>query len=141
MNHPERAVPESVCMTESNHRGKRRARAVVFVAALAGVAACGPGGTVPGACSANEPTSCPSPAPSYTADVAPIVTRRCRPCHTAGGSEETAALDTYEQARARREEIMVRVKSCLMPPADQPQLTDAERTALLGWLDCGAAND
>jgi uncharacterized membrane protein len=42
---------------------------------------------------------------------------------------------------ARRDEILVRVRSCLMPPADQPQPTDAERAALLAWLVCGAAND
>lgn len=84
---------------------------------------------------------CPSPAPGYAADVEPIITRRCRPCHTAGGVEATAPLDTYQQVHARRAEIQVRVSACLMPPANQPQPSDAERAALLGWLVCGAAND
>src|SRR5262245_4157064 len=116
-------------------------RAILGVVAVLWVAGCGPGTGAAGNCPQDTPASCPGPAPAYTSQVAPVMMRRCRPCHTAGGVEATAPFDTYDQVHARRAEILGRLKTCLMPPADQPQLTAEERAAVLGWLVCGAQND
>ena len=116
----------------------------LVAAILAAVAVAGTGcGSAPvgQGCRRAAPPTCPSPAPGYAANVAPLVTRLCRPCHTQGGVESTAALDSYEQVRARGADIQVRLESCLMPPADQPQPTVAEGATLLTWLVCGAQND
>lgn len=63
---------------------------------------------------APEPTS---PAPTYGADVAPLLARSCLPCHA--GAEEAAgapALDTLEEARRHGEAMVFAVDGGLMPP-------------------------
>jgi uncharacterized membrane protein len=82
--------------------------------------------------------TCPSPAPTYSVDVAPIIERRCLQCHAPGGQQAVVPFQTYDQVQARSAGIKVWLGSCLMPPADQPQPTLEERRAVLGWIACGA---
>jgi hypothetical protein len=127
----------------------RFSRAATLITALGvGLAAgstigCGPDkppGTVD-SCPNDVPRDCPSPAPTYAATVAPILLERCRGCHTAGGLESSRAFDSYDQVMALRVGILFQVSECLMPPANQPQPTAAERQSIMGWVVCGAMND
>lgn len=89
-------------------------------------------------CPNDLPKECPTPAPSYDADVAPIVAKHCFPCHAPGGEEEQRPLDTYEHVYARRSSVLTQVYSCSMPPSGQAVPSSAERAVLLAWLVCGA---
>jgi hypothetical protein len=92
-----------------------------------------------GACPNDLPDECPAPAPSYDAAVAPILARRCAPCHFPGGVEVQAHdFSTYEQVHAQAGTILGQIHACLMPPADAGQPTAEERLTLEGWLVCGA---
>ncbi len=78
--------------------------------------------------------------PSYQGQVAGILQSRCLICHSAGGVG-TPRLDSYA-AQHRNELLMLsQVAGCRMPSPDAGQLTDAERTALLAWLACGAPDN
>ncbi|MFO0591024.1 MAG: hypothetical protein U0441_26000 [Polyangiaceae bacterium] len=94
-----------------------------------------------GACPNDLPESCPSPEPLYTSEVAAVIKSRCLTCHTAGGQAATTPLGDYADVYARRTTVLTRVYACKMPPPDAPQLTEEERTTLLGWLVCGAEDN
>ncbi len=119
--------------------------ACAALAALAsvGTPGCGGGGNPPpvNSCPNDVPATCPLPAPSYSADVAPVVATRCTGCHTANGIEAIHPLDTYAQAQAQGIRILSQVHACLMPPADQPQLTPTERQSILAWVVCGSPDN
>jgi hypothetical protein len=91
---------------------------------------------LPANCPNDLPMSCPSPTPSYANDVAPIISRRCLQCHSAGGQEAVRPLDSYAGVTAQSD-LLDMVYSCRMPPPGEPAPTTAERTTLLGWLVCG----
>jgi mono/diheme cytochrome c family protein len=121
-------------------------QAIAFFAAVvtAGPMIGGCGDNVSGIgalCPKDPPTDCPSPAPRYTAHVAPVIQTRCAQCHTPGGIQEFVPFQTYEQVQLWQVGIKVVLESCLMPPADQPQPTSEEWSAMLGWIACGAMND
>lgn len=91
-------------------------------------------------CPSDLPASCPaSGAPSYQNDVAPILAARCVSCHSAGGIEANAPLDTYTAVYDRRGPVLDQVYACKMPQGTP--LSPAERQALLTWLVCGAPNN
>jgi len=109
-----------------------------LVAALgAALLACG-GPRTSGNCPNDLPASCPSPAPSYQAKVAPIINLRCVTCHSPGGQEASRPLQTYSQVYSERSAVLNQVYSCNMPPGSAAEPTEQEREALLGWLVCGA---
>lgn len=123
----------------------RAAHLVIAIAvALAAAAACSPadGGPQPTSCPSDLPASCPMPTPSYKDDVAPIVARRCSPCHFPGGIEAaTHDFSTYAGIAAQRSSVLDQVYSCRMPQAGAPPLGAAERATLLGWLVCKAPDN
>lgn len=86
-------------------------------------------------------TTCPTTAPSYATDVAPLMTKYCTGCHSASGSEPGKPLDTYSAVSALSSDVQREVEDCGMPPASDAQPTDAERQIILGWLACGGADN
>ena len=89
-------------------------------------------------CPNDLPGACPSPAPSYQSDVAPVIMQKCVSCHSPGGQSSDRPLQTYAEVFALRTSVLTQVYGCLMPPVGSPQLTPSERAAILGWLVCGA---
>ncbi|MFO0758448.1 MAG: hypothetical protein U0359_18290 [Byssovorax sp.] len=115
----------------------------IFAALLA--AACsnqvGSGSAAATACSPAVPASCPSSAPSYQSDVAPLLETYCTSCHSAGGSEPSKLLDSYASAAKWSSDVESEIASCGMPPSGEAQPTDAEREVILTWIVCGANNN
>lgn len=119
---------------------RRRIPALLAIAVtILASGGCGPAPSK--TCPNDVPAACPDGAPSYAAQVAPLLARRCGACHTAGGVSATHAFDSYEQVHAQRTGILVQLHACLMPPADQPQATADERQTIFAWLVCGAQNN
>jgi hypothetical protein len=118
-------------------RGMRSTHLAPIALALVAVVGCF--GQSPD-CPTDLPQSCPaSGAPSYQSDVAPILAARCVSCHSAGGIEANAPLDTYAAVYARRGPVLDQVYACKMPQ-DAP-LSPADRQTLLTWLVCDAPNN
>ena len=89
--------------------------------------------------SAGVCTPCAS-APSYKTEIAPILNNACVICH---GPDGTAGQDenTYADVQERFASMLSFVNSCMMPPLNGPQLTDAQRVALTAWMRCGAPDN
>jgi hypothetical protein len=91
-------------------------------------------------CPDDLPEECPSPAPTWSADVAPIVARTCATCHD--GAIQSPILQDRDTIFASRGPVLDQVYACLMPPPTSGlALDDDERAAFLGWLVCGAPDD
>jgi len=87
--------------------------------------------------------------PTYERDVAPLFARHCTSCHSAGGIAPFA-LDRFEDAVARKDEIAIAVLKRTMPPfgvdnsgacntyRDARWLSDAERGMIEKWVEGGA---
>jgi len=89
--------------------------------------------------SAPELASCPSPPPSYRADVVPVLRQKCFACHAGDGDEvEDHDFSSFAKVRAQRASIEGKVRARAMPPSGRQQLTDPERQTLLWWLSCHA---
>jgi uncharacterized membrane protein len=89
--------------------------------------------------SRSEVVACPSPPPSYRADVVPVLRERCFACHAGNGEEvDDHDFSTFEKVHAQRGDIEGKVRARAMPPAGRQQLTEPERRTLLSWLDCRA---
>jgi hypothetical protein len=102
--------------------------------------ACGDDGpqarVAPVTCAATAPTSCPDPPPRY-ADVAPVVAKRCVPCHF-GLENGPWPLVTYGEIVDWADVIRGDLLSCSMPPPDGGvTLEEPERQVILAWLRCG----
>jgi hypothetical protein len=127
----------------------RSAITLAAVVSLAAIGACTGGdsssssasSSTGGACPEDLPAACPSPAPSYAKDVAPVIQASCTPCHAPGGKQATRLLTTYDGAHANRSPMLNQIHACRMPPRDAPPLTPEGRAILLAWLVCGAPND
>ena len=88
-----------------------------------------------------------SSAPTFTADVAPILYKNCTTCHRTGGLGPFSLIE-YDSAKKKVDEIHDAVSSGYMPPwhADAPhgtfvndrRLSDADKQTLIRWLDAGA---
>jgi hypothetical protein len=112
---------------------------VVATLALTGVlAGCGGHAT---SCPDQIPT-CPSPPPSFVAEVSPIVQSVCVPCHGPGGIEASRPYLTYEDMKAFGpfSTMYSQVLGCTMPMAPQ-QFMSSERERLLEWFACGEPDD
>jgi uncharacterized membrane protein len=93
-------------------------------------------------CLKDLPASCPTPVPSYSATVSGIIGQSCvSGCHTTGGVAQDRLLDTYQEVYSQRSAVLNQAYECFMPPAGSPPLTPEQRTALFGWLVCGAPNN
>jgi uncharacterized membrane protein len=121
-----------------------RARGALLAASLAVAAqalGCGGPDPVPG-CPNDRPQTCPSPAPSFTAEVNSIIQSRCATCHLPGGlGGARVFLQTYDQIFAQRVPVLNQVSACRMPLVGAPPLTTEERQTLMAWLVCGALNN
>jgi hypothetical protein len=109
---------------------------------LAGLVAlgCGSGVEAP-ACTVVLPKQCPTPAPSYATDVAPIFQGICNNCHSPGKQTGTIPFNNYVQIYARRTTVLDQVYRCKMPPVDGTPATPAEVQTLLTWLICDAPDN
>lgn len=85
--------------------------------------------------------ACPSTPPSYASEIEPIVQTHCAVCHFPGTSIAPTDLSTYDQVRRQGGTALSEIQSCLMPPPDAGQLSEADRTAFVEWLRCGAPNN
>ena len=84
---------------------------------------------------------------TYSRDVAPIVQRKCQPCHRPG-QEAPFSLRDSDDARRRAEGIAEVVRERRMPPwhadprhgrfANDRSLSSRERATLLAWVERGA---
>lgn len=101
------------------------------------------GTSEPTACTPGLPESsaCPSSAPSYTDEIAPLVDERCGGCHYSGNRNSKQVLETYEDLHASVSLIEKEVYRCEMPPEGEPGLSAAERQRFLQWLVCGAPDN
>jgi hypothetical protein len=80
--------------------------------------------------------------PSYDANIAPLVTSVCLPCHAAGGVASDRDLTTYANIQKIESTVLSQVYGCLMPPLDAgTAITASQRTELLQWLVCGSPNN
>jgi hypothetical protein len=99
---------------------------------------------------------CSSPpedqTPTWSKDVAPLVSARCTGCHTQGGIAPFA-LTSYDAAKKYAPAMVAQVQAGLMPPwhaaetdackprlpfAHDPRLSAAEKTLLERWATAGA---
>lgn len=110
-------------------------------AAILALLVCGCSGSDGGACPSDLPAACPTPVPSYQADIAPLIAVRCGPCHAAGGQAVDRPLMSYAAVYGSRSLVLNQVYGCVMPPAGAAGLQASERAALLGWLVCHAPNN
>jgi hypothetical protein len=118
-------------------------RAFVLLAALS-VEACGAANAAAnahqvGTCPNDLPPTCPTPIPSYSKDVAPLISAKCLPCH-GPMNPSYGPLYEYAQVVGQRTQVLDQVYVCLMPPPPAA-LTEAERQTLLGWLVCASPNN
>jgi len=104
-------------------------------------AACGPSTEHPAVCPDDMLTACPSPAPRFAADAAPILRAHCVKCHAPGGVEPERPFQTYDQIAPMAGEINLQLQTCQMPPPPEAPLSPAERRTLFGWIVCGALDD
>jgi hypothetical protein len=90
------------------------------------------------ACTITAPTACPDPAPRY-AEVAPIIGQHCAsPCHW-GAPGGPWPLTDYPHVADWQDVVRDDLLDCSMPPPEaNSTITDAERTAILVWIRCGA---
>jgi hypothetical protein len=86
--------------------------------------------------------SCPdADVPSYSMTIAPILQRTCiLSCHSPDGSAGFAE-NTYSAVSSQAGDMLSQVAQCFMPPSGGPVMSDAERIALTGWLECGAPDN
>jgi hypothetical protein len=91
-------------------------------------------------CPNDLPAACPSPQPSYSSQVAPVIQNYCLKCHS-GAGPGIGDFRTYPSVFANRQAILTQFYSCRMPPQGEPQPGSQERALLLGWLVCGAPNN
>ena len=87
---------------------------------------------------------CPSPGPTYQADVGPLIATYCSRCHAADGGVPGTLLQSYEDVTSTKNgriaEVRWQIKACKMPKAGEPQPTATERATILGWFACCEAN-
>jgi hypothetical protein len=78
--------------------------------------------------------------PSYSKDVAPIISAHCLKCHS-GAGPGIGDFRTYLAVFGSKGAITNQFYSCRMPPDGEPRPTAEERALLLGWLVCGSPNN
>jgi hypothetical protein len=78
---------------------------------------------------------------SYASDVSPIIQSVCANagCHDASSTNGVGPLTTYQQVFNARTSIRSAVASGLMPK--NTTLSDAQKSAIICWIDNGATNN
>ncbi len=79
---------------------------------------------------------------SFATDVSPIIQNSCAVssgCHGSGSSSGPGFLSTHQQVFNARTQIRAAVASGRMPQGGA--LTNAQKDALLCWIDAGAPNN
>lgn len=92
-------------------------------------------------CPDDLPESCPSPAPGWAKDIAPVIEARCASCHVQGGVAADKPFTNHDQVFSRKGAVLNQVYACKMPPEGATPLSTVERLALESWLVCGAPDD
>jgi hypothetical protein len=86
-------------------------------------------------CSHSPPVGCPATAPSFDAQVRPVLEQRCFGCHAGdGAAAEEHDFSTMERVWTARRAIADEVATCAMPP--KAPLDDSEANTLLLWAAC-----
>jgi hypothetical protein len=98
------------------------------------------------ACSKSTPRAvytpdCSGPAKSFAADVSALVASSCAGsgCHDAGSTRGPGALTSYNQIFSARSAIRRAVADGSMP--QNGSLSNAQKDAILCWIDSGAPNN
>ena len=88
-----------------------------------------------------SPIDCSGAAKSFATDVNPIIQASCTNagCHNAGSNNGPGPLLSYQQIFNARISIRPAVASGLMP--QNSKLSDAQKNAILCWIDNGAPNN
>jgi len=110
------------------------------------LSACAPAhGDPPADPPACEPTAtwppCSQPAPTFAADVLPLLNRDCNTpaCHGTGGP--AWPLIEYQDVADWADNIEYDVEACMMPPPDAGALSASDKAQLVDWIACGSHND
>ena len=103
----------------------------------------------------DDPAAAGRPSPSFSADIAPILTSRCATagCHVAGGPHGVD-LRTYDSlsaggdagtiviaGNARESEVVKQIVQGRMPPDPAEPLDAAEIQLIIDWINEGAENN
>lgn len=83
-----------------------------------------------------------STAKSYATDVSPVIQGTCAAnsgCHASGSTNGPGALTTYSQVYNARVAIRAAVANGSMP--QNGSLSNAQKNAIICWIDNGAANN
>ncbi|WP_207512132.1 hypothetical protein [Longitalea luteola] len=85
--------------------------------------------------------SCNGPAPSFSADVIPIIQTSCAipDCHAAGSTHGPGALTSYTQIKNVAGDIKLAVVSRSMPK--DGTLSASEIKTIRCWVDAGAPDN
>ncbi len=79
----------------------------------------------------------------YSEDVQPVLEQYCYACHGLGAKKGGVALDGFADAKAALNApqlwhaVLKNVRSGIMPPADKPQPSAADRRVLEEWIKRG----
>jgi hypothetical protein len=125
---------------------RRELGVVTLLAALLGCggASSAPADAAVGASSCVRVTTsptCASPVPSYSATIHELLVSTCANCHYPGSGRAQSSLTTYDDVQLVYGSALGQVSACLMPPPDNPSLTEAQRAELIDWLACGAPDN
>ena len=80
------------------------------------------------------------PLPDFATDILPVLSNHCGACHSGDGAESGVRLDDRDSAVAKSTDrvmwlkVLRQVEGGVMPPADSPQPTEAERRRLVDWI-------
>jgi hypothetical protein len=145
------ASPWLVCGVAVVAACSASSRAASSDGADAGLDAASGDGEGVGPCPDEAPDACPTPEPSYVAQVQPILQDHCYECHADGGiitASSNVDLGSYEAVYAERGAVLSQLSFCTMPPsvyaAGLPAPvapTPADRATVLSWLKCHAPDN
>jgi hypothetical protein len=85
---------------------------------------------------------CATTPAKFSADAAPIIATRCASspgCHGTGSSNSGGVLVSYTQINAKKIAIRASILNGSMPQGSS--LTDAQKKAIVCWIDAGALNN
>ena len=82
--------------------------------------------------SSNYNPSCSGATKTYSADAAPVFQSACAGCHS-------GKYDNYSGVSADKSDIRSKVLDGSMP--QNSTLTDAQKNAIICWIDAGALNN
>lgn len=92
----------------------------------------------------STPADTRTASPRYTEEIQPLLEQYCYACHGLGAKKGGVTLDAFDDEEAAKGEtklwlaVLENVRSGLMPPADEPQLSAEDRRRLEGWIKYGA---